>query len=101
MRITEFERLSVGDAVLDALQDRIADWSRPLVQCNLLDGTLLQSVNVGTSQTSVAHGLSRTPVGWIITRKLGPGDVYEAKAPDNRFLYLVSTASVEVDLWVF
>lgn len=93
---------SIVDA-LEAIQDATDDATRPSLAHPLVDAHVLKEVAIATTNTDVAHLLQRAPQGWIITRKRGAGDVYEATTqPDpTRFLRLVSSAAVTVDLMVF
>lgn len=54
------------------------------------------------TQTTVAHGLGKTPTGYIPISKDKAADVYNTAAADNTNLYLkCSVASATVKLLVF
>jgi hypothetical protein len=60
----------------------------------------LGAVDIGVTETRVPHGQRTTPLGFVVYRKTGPGDVYEVRAPDSRFFYLTSSVAVTAYLMV-
>ena len=77
-----------------------------LQQTPILGGTpgvLLKEETIGTSATTVQHGLNRDFQGWIVTRKRGNATVYEDATQTRRSteIRLIASSSVEVDIWVF
>lgn len=65
-------------------------------------GKLLESQAVATTSTSIPHGLGYTPEGWTWSRPRNAAIVYEAAAPDDKFLYLISSSgTATVDIWVW
>lgn len=63
-------------------------------------GRLVSGRDVGTSETAIAHGLGRVPLGWIeVSRGLNPAR--ESAPPDEKYLYLLSGATITPKLWVF
>ena len=100
MKPAEFERLP--DEGLREIQDRLESHLLPYRHCDLVDGVLLTDQELSRAATNyVAHGLGRTPQGWIIVRINAAATVYEAQDPDDRYLYLTTSADATVSLWVF
>mgnify|MGYP000178482285 CR=1 FL=1 len=91
-------------SALSSTQDAIADVLRPFCKNPILeDGALLEGVELGVAAVDVPHKLGRKFRGWSTTRIRGPAAVYEdTTQPDPlRFVRLVATATVTVDLYVF
>lgn len=57
-------------------------------------------VSIATTETRVAHGVRGIP-RWRAWNPEGPGVVYQVRAPDERFLYLVASAAVVTGIEVF
>ena len=100
MRPAEFERLP--DEGLREIQDRLESHLLPYRQCDLVDGVLVEDQELSASTSNaVAHGLDRTPQGWLVVRTNAAATVYAAQDPDDRYLYLTPSVNVTVSLWVF
>ena len=71
------------------------------IQQNFLYGVEIKDVALSTTASTISHKLGRAPIGWMVTRKNGQGDIWESSAPDSRFLNLISDATPTVTLWVW
>lgn len=65
------------------------------------DATLTDSVTVTTSGVKVPHKFGQTPRGWFVVSPQAGADVWQSQAPDGRYLYLSSSATVTCRLVVF
>jgi hypothetical protein len=61
--------------------------------------TVLNGVVVATTETRVAHGLLAPPRGVFVTPYAGV-QVSRSKPPDHKYVYLIATSAVVVDLLV-
>lgn len=66
----------------------------------ILDGIPLSNIAVATTPTIISHKLGRTPLGYIITSKNGPGDIWDT-ARDSKTITLTSSAAVTCAIWVY
>lgn len=74
---------------------------RELLRVPVVQGTLLEDVPIGTSETVVAHRLGRAPRGWIVAGIDEAATLHESGARDAQVLRLTASAAAVVDLWVF
>jgi hypothetical protein len=100
-----FSALKTGDEVLERIQSNIDGAFQRLLQVfPIVNGRLIRDVPLSTTATGVAHGLGRSPAGWIVVGKDAAEDVFMS-ASDNivaeRTLPLTATGTVTVSLWVF
>lgn len=85
---------------LTQLQSNVEQALQPILRSPIINGTLIESVSIGTSATQVAHKLGRKPLGYFVAAQFGPGEIWAA---DFSVSYISFTAStpVTVNLWVF
>ncbi len=100
-----FTRISTGD-VMELVQDNIENSFRALESCPLLDGHLLEGVELVQGDNEIDHKLGRVLRGWILTRQDFDTIILDKQASNDstdRILILNSSASgtATVDLWVF
>lgn len=55
---------------------------------------------IATVETPIPHGQG-IPPRWIAHDKQGPGDIWQSKAPDRQFLYLIASVAVTASVTVF
>jgi len=79
---------------------RIIDAINTLGSVEILKGTLVKDITVGTTETLVPHKLGRKPLGFIVVSADGSGHVY-GDTFSTSYLTLTATTSVVVSLWVF
>jgi hypothetical protein len=97
------KRIAVKDAALSQVQDNVTQFSQQFDKA-ILAGHLLTDVTIGTSSTSIPHGLARRYQGWHLVDIQGDARVWRdtASTADNTlFIPLKASASVTVSLWVF
>ena len=84
--------------------DQLSQAVSQLGSVSLLDGVLLEGIELSSGDNSVSHKLGRKLRGWIITRKRASATVYDKQDSNtnpNKTLTLNASAAVSVDLWVF
>jgi hypothetical protein len=75
-----------------------------LLKVPLLDGVAIEGVALTTTAARVAHKLGRPYRGFLVTARDSKQHVYEespASARPQDEIWLVSSADVTVDLWVY
>ncbi len=106
MALPPFRKLNVeGAHEFTRAQDDAAQAHRALASKPILDGVLLEDVVVTTAVTNhVPHQLGRPLIGWIVVRQRSTGMVWDTQDVNDNpaaTLFLNSSATVTVDLWVF
>lgn len=84
---------------LAKLEDNVANVLEPVLNAAILDGKLVENVNLNTA-ASVQHKLGRVPRGWIVVDRNANAQVWST-AKDKNFLTLSSSGAVVVTIWVF
>ena len=95
------EKINTPDELLNRIQDRLLAALNPVLKSQILDGRLVEGVVLGATQVSVAHGLDRSGVKFIVVSPQADARVWQSASADSKFLYLTASAAVTVDLWVF
>lgn len=91
------------DADIQRALDAIAVLLNQLSQVPILNGRLLENVQLAVTAfpVKVAHGLGRTPIGYLMAGcdTLGVNVVDTER--DEKYITLDAPATVTVDLWIF
>ena len=82
------------------LSDSLATLDQNLDKIEIIKGRHIPGVNITTTDTLVAHGLGRTPIGWIVVDQDADARIWRVKI-DAQYLCLIASANVSVSLWVF
>lgn len=105
MTLRKFERVPTNDLTLNRIQERVEDALLPVTGSIILDGKIINDVDLASGTTSiVSHNLGRNIKGWIVISKNAAQHIYDVQSlNDNqdRFLYLTASGTVTVSLWVF
>lgn len=99
-----WKRIGSEDPVIEELQDNAEPIMRQVEKAFLLDGVLKKRQSLTTAPTSINHGLGRAPIGFIVVRRRANANVWDLQDDNTRptkTLTLISSADVEVDLWIF
>jgi hypothetical protein len=86
------------------LQTKWASILNPVVSNLLVQGHILQNIDLIDGTTVVNHGLGRKLLGWFIVGINGAATVYDSQASNQMpelTLTLISNTAVTVSLWVF
>ncbi len=115
--ISSFVRSSTTDDGVESVQNSLENTFRSIEACPLLDGHLLEDVEIDHGDNHIAHKLGREIRGWFITRVKGAphygginnSNIVTLRLYENNtgtesmsdLLYLHSNAIAVLDLWVF
>jgi hypothetical protein len=88
---------------LDMLQTRWASIIDPALAKPILDGQLLENINLTNGTTIINHRLGRKLRGWLITDIDSAASIHRVNASNTPelTLSLSSDASAIISLWVF
>lgn len=98
-----FYKFRSEDQELNRVQEQIEQVLNPLASIALLDGALLENVDLVTAtDKNIEHKLSRKYSGYIIVKRSAACDIFDKQSQDDtKFLTLNSSADVTVSIWVF
>ncbi|MBV6514145.1 MAG: hypothetical protein FMNOHCHN_03735 [Ignavibacteriaceae bacterium] len=99
-----YAKIDSEDEAVNRIQEQLEFILNPLIKTAILDGVLLRNVNLSTTPTRVEHKLNRKHLGYFIVDKDAAADVYSMQSSEtmpNKFIKLVSTAPVNVSIWIF
>lgn len=100
--ILPFEYQHTGNQDVELLQQNMKKFVKPLEDCPLLDGILLENVDLANAvNTVINHKLGRQPRGWIVVDHAGTGTLIYRIAWNSSTLTLLAAAACTVSLWVF
>jgi hypothetical protein len=88
-----------NDASPSAIQDEVLRFTQQLGDVST--AKILRRIAIGTTETMVAHGLGGKPLTWLAGGPSLGMLLSETKPADEKFLYLIATVAVTVDLVVF
>src|SRR5688500_3111196 len=96
------DRLHLSEQ-LNRVQDRVEGSVRRLEGSMLLDGILLEDVELTASFQDFSHKLGRKYRGYIVVKASDDINLpnVEASADDTRFIRIASNATSTVSIWVF
>ncbi len=103
MSVGAFKKIVSSERELNQIQDNISQALRPLLECPLVNGRLIEDIAiVSGTEKIIDHKLNRILRGWIVTRQDASGNVWEsASTLPLKTLILNSSANITVSLWVF
>lgn len=94
-----------NDPALARLQTAWAKALNPVVDAPLLQGILLQGLELASGANVIDHRLGRAPQGYIVTRMRGTAatliDTQESNPRPALTLQITASAATTVDLYVF
>ena len=105
--ITPYVRNTTDDDNIESVQNSLENSFRSIQACPLLDGHLLEGIDLTNGDNSISHKLGRRLKGWIITRhRETPSNIIDRQKTNtttDRTLLLNSSlaGTVTVDIWVF
>ncbi len=67
----------------------------------ILDGILVEGIEVSTSERRILHGLKRKPKGFIVVDNDNNCLVYRSSESTNKYLHLSGSRVANISLWVF
>jgi len=96
-----FSRVSTKDPTVFMLQSAIETAFRSLDTIPILDGELIEGIEVSTSERRFHHTLKRKPKGFIVVDVDNNCLVYRSSESTQRYLYLKGSRVANISLWVF
>jgi hypothetical protein len=102
--MASFALVQTKDRLVNQMQLNIAHVLDPLVGNLVTQGIILQKVALGSGTTVVQHKLGHILTGWFIVRQRSSATIYDNQDTNptpTSTLVLVSSAAVNVDLYVF
>ena len=75
-------RITTDTHITEQLQDNMEPLMKTVEDSALLKGTLLEKIELD-GDTSVPHGLERSPTGWLVVRKRAPAVITDLKGNDS------------------
>lgn len=100
MRVKAFSKVLGGDESLTKIQQNIERVLAPILRIVLLDGRLVEDVELAAGTNRVEHKLGRKVRGFLNCGQSNASTLY-VSAKDDKHLTLVASGSVTVTLWVF
>lgn len=71
MTLRKFERVSTDDSTLNRIQERVEDAFLPVTSSSILDGKIINNVELASGTTSIiSHNLGRAIKGYIVISKM-------------------------------
>lgn len=92
------------DPVVQLMQNSWAQALNPVLRNPLVQGRLMEGVQLQVGDNSLDHLLGRKLQGWIITRIDAAAQIYDKQATNSMpqlTLVLNSNAAANCSLWVF
>ena len=102
--LQKFSPTNTPDTILNRIQDQIQKILRPVLDNQVLDGVLLQEVDLASGLNVIEHKLGRKLVGWFIVRLRANENIWDTQDSNQlpaKTLYLNATGAVTVDVYVF
>ena len=105
--LNTFVRHNTGIAAVEAVQDNLENAFAPIENCPLLNGHLLEGIELKNGDNYIDHKLGRDLKGWFITRhRETASNIIDRQTThtgsDSTLLLNSSVGStITVDIWVF
>lgn len=102
--IKAFKKLNQSDNVLNRIQDNVDFTFGEITKCPLLDGILLQNINLVAGTNKLEHTLAREPQGYIVVMKNNDAVIYDSQTQNTlskRYLNLITDKDVVINLYIF
>ena len=105
--ISPYVRNTTDNESIESVQNSLENSFRSVEACPLLDGHLLEDIELTNGDNEIDHKLGRDLKGWIITRhRETPSNIVDRQKTNNatdRTLILNSSVAtaIVVDIWVF
>jgi hypothetical protein len=107
MGIPSFKQINTNDDPnLMRVQDNVSQFAKSLSANQLLDGVLIENVDITAGSNAIEHKLGRKYRGWIVVRQILIGDppiLAEAdiQKDETKFLIIVSNIDTRASFYVF
>lgn len=104
MVLKDFKKIKLADVELTQLQNNIHNYLSQLTNNTLLSGNLIASVDIINGDTNIAHGLNRTPQGYLVVSRSANVVVWDEAAKQTTpktFLTLSANANATIGIYIF
>jgi hypothetical protein len=102
--LTPFRRAQGTDDIekrFEFLQHNLELCLQFITKADILDGRIIEAIDLISGDVTVRHNLGRVPNGLIVTSKNIVGNVPYIKSSDEQEMVLTAGASETVNVWVF
>jgi hypothetical protein len=93
-------QLAEVDLAVARVQEAARDSLQRVIDGGLLKGRLIESVAVDAGGVSIAHGLGRRPLGWIVA-DINTNAFVHRTAWDARTITLAGSKAATISVWVY
>lgn len=64
-------------------------------------GNLLEKVAIAVTATTIAHRMGSVPTGWLAGSLTADARIWQSQVPDATNIYLIASAPVTANVWVY
>ena len=103
MSVRDLKKIA-GDDISNRSQDNTDTVLRPIVNSAIIDGVLLNDIELTYGANTIEHKLGRKLLGYIVVRKNNDAVISDAQDTNklsSKNLILYSDTLVTVSLWCF
>lgn len=104
MKLQNIKKLGSDSNELTRVQEYISRCFGGIIGSEIIDGVLLQEVDLTAGQNEISHRLGRKLRGWVVVRQranVGIWDEQDSNSKPHLTLVLQASGPVTVDLWIF
>lgn len=102
MPILPFSKIRTIDADIRRFQDAVGNTFKSISDQSLINGELIKDFAITAGQTNtIAHRLDRMPVGYLVVDRNADANIWTVKKSTDKFIYLDSSLTCSISLWVF
>ena len=104
MTVRKYERVPTNDATLNRVQERLESAFVPISRCSLINGRLIEDLDLSTTTLNIPHGLGRPYQGYLVADLNADARVYRdtsSTSDPSQFLPLRASGTVTAKVWVF
>lgn len=99
-RPKSFRKVFTGAEDLTALQMNVEQAISSVIKNPLLNGRLIENLELVSGSNKIEHKLARSVRGFIPVMRSNAATIYQTEN-DNKFLTVSASADVTVSLWIF
>lgn len=102
MPILPFSKIRTVDADIRRFQDAVGNTFKSISDLPLISGELVKDIAItATTTNTIPHRLDRVPVGYLVIDRNADANIWTVKKATDKFLYLDSSLTCSISLWVF
>ena len=97
-----YKKITTNDRELNLIQANIEDAVSGVLKNPLLDGVLVDGINLLSGQPNqIAHTLAREVIGWIVVDQNADARIWKGSPSNSRFIDLRCSNNVSVKVYFF